>query len=402
MPSRKDSPPPYVDPVKKQMFLTIMHTAIAAASAGDPDESVLRMSMAVYTSEYIPEDMSASEAASEYAYHLLKRKRDEDPPLWTGLLSRAQFEAKRRQNPIEVLVGDEWHVEDPRWLGLPGDSIEYLNMLAHIRERETATFDELLGVLVGIDPKRLGELLADAEEGGQIRRSSTPDGPVWETTGILRASRPKSAEVEALARQNGPFLSQSKEGYAPMDPPGRRRLPKEDLHLASDAKVILSILRASKGMAASGLGKQLPHLNRYALHYLLKRLRNAGHIQMLGFRRAAVWQLVPPPSKKRANSKQHPRAPQPLREREETQKREEAEKAPPRRQPKHPLHTEEELVRVERFVTDNPGCRLGDIMEGLQWEGRYRLHGLTEKLYGRRRIYRRNGLHYPGKDPAWE
>jgi hypothetical protein len=272
--------------VKRVAFVDMVRTALIVSLQTDGGSATALLSVVQKigalnrVSLRIPADLSASEAASEYMisqweqFEDFRAEPDYVHPTWTGQTSVGEIRARIASSETEVLIDGVWQFENPALRDLPGDDGNTLKLLAHIRDRASATMSDLEKVLPHVNRRSIGRLLkASAAKDHLVEMTGAGRGVVWRATLALINQRPASARLIESPK------------IVELPAPQKRKIDPLE-------KKVLTMIRRHGGVTNAEVRKEAPHLSNHHVRRLLQRLRNEGLIYVEGTTKSAVWRLV--------------------------------------------------------------------------------------------------------------
>jgi hypothetical protein len=307
---------------REEEFLLLVQTAIQAmmqaamcrTDIGTSDKA-LRMfgltnalSKAVELSALIPPQKPTSTAALEFIDHLFDRhvaapheagsiwmpyldldKPDPNRTAWMGLplLSR---EGDNELSAVEHLIDGIWQPRNPEWDGLPFDDSASLRLLVYIRNNTRSSMSVFRDVLPEVSEAAIETVLERLTKERWIFHETSGDEPGWSAdTQLLIAVSPNAAlKAPEAPKPSTAELLRVRDAKRRQDADDRLLL----LHEEPDAHRLLLRIKSKGPAAVQVLQPLVPHMARDALVRLLKRLRDAGWLQVVGEKRNAFWEAT--------------------------------------------------------------------------------------------------------------
>jgi hypothetical protein len=236
----------------------------------------------------IPADLTVLKAVQDFVAYALDPGPHWNDPVdrgvpapWLGLQEHTVVQSFI--TPMTELIDDRWQAPNPNWSGLPYDRSATLRLLVHLREHDKATRQELEEVLRAFGGGDVEDALREPVEEGWVDRVEGEGGPVWSGTGLLCPYRAAIARIEDSRPPRRDIAAERRRD---------RQLRLARLSDKPDARALLLEVRRQKQLKSHELQPLVPHLDRNAMVRLLKQLRNAGWLEVVGTTKNAQWRAT--------------------------------------------------------------------------------------------------------------
>lgn len=236
----------------------------------------------------IPAELTVLKAVQDFAAYALDPGPHWNDPVergvpapWLGL--REHTVVQSFITPMTELIDDRWQAPNPKWSGLPYDRSATLRLLVHLREHDTATRHDLEEVLRPFGGGDVEDAIRQPIEEGWVDRVEGDGGPIWSGTGLLRPDRIAVAGIEELPTPRRDIAAERRRD---------RQLRLARLSDKPDARTLLLEVRRQKQLKSHELQPLVPHLDRNAMVRLLKLLRDAGWLEVVGTTANAQWRAA--------------------------------------------------------------------------------------------------------------